>query len=140
MVAAEGILTARGGMTSHAAVVARGMGKCCVAGCKEIIVDEENKVLKVGGVEYHEGDSISLNGTDGNVFAEAIKRLLHRNCPEISDRSWSGQMKPEHSRSELTLIILEMLSRLLISELRESDFAEQSTCSSKMRESLRSEE
>ena len=80
MVAAEGILTARGGMTSHAAVVARGMGKCCVAGCKEIIVDEENKVLKVGGVEYHEGDSISLNGTDGNVFAEAIKTL----APELS--------------------------------------------------------
>ena len=80
MVAAEGILTARGGMTSHAAVVARGMGKCCVAGCKEIVVDEENKVLRIGSVEYHEGDSISLNGTDGNVFAEAIKTL----APELS--------------------------------------------------------
>ena len=80
MVAAEGILTARGGMTSHAAVVARGMGKCCVAGCKEITVDEAGKVLTVGGKEYHEGDSISLNGTDGSVFTEAIKTL----APELS--------------------------------------------------------
>ena len=80
MVAAEGILTARGGMTSHAAVVARGMGKCCVAGCKDIVVDEDAKVLTIGGKEYHEGDSISLNGTDGNVFTEAIRTL----APELS--------------------------------------------------------
>ncbi|MBQ9272769.1 MAG: pyruvate, phosphate dikinase [Mogibacterium sp.] len=80
MVAAEGILTARGGMTSHAAVVARGMGKCCVAGCKEITVDEAAKTLTVGGKVYHEGDSISLNGTDGNVYVESIKTL----APELS--------------------------------------------------------
>ena len=80
MVAAQGILTARGGMTSHAAVVARGMGKCCVAGCKEIVVDEANKTMTVGGKVYHEGDSISLNGTDGNVYTEAIKTL----APELS--------------------------------------------------------
>ena len=80
MVAAEGILTARGGMTSHAAVVARGMGKCCVAGCKEIVVDEANKTLTVGGKVYKEGDSISLNGTDGCVYTEAIKTL----APELS--------------------------------------------------------
>ena len=80
MVAAEGILTARGGMTSHAAVVARGMGKCCVAGCKDIIVDEAGKTLSMGGAVYHEGDSISLNGTDGSVYAEAIKTL----APELS--------------------------------------------------------
>ena len=80
MVAAEGILTARGGMTSHAAVVARGMGKCCVAGCKDIIVDEAGKTLTIGGKEYHEGDSISLNGSDGNVYAEAIRTL----APELS--------------------------------------------------------
>ncbi len=80
MVAAQGILTARGGMTSHAAVVARGMGKCCVAGCKEIVVDEANKTMTVGGVVYKEGDSISLNGTDGSVYAEAIKTL----APELS--------------------------------------------------------
>ncbi|MBR7088040.1 MAG: pyruvate, phosphate dikinase [Mogibacterium sp.] len=80
MVAAEGILTARGGMTSHAAVVARGMGKCCVAGCKEIVVDEAAKTMTVAGKVYHEGDSISLNGTDGNVYVEAIKTL----APELS--------------------------------------------------------
>jgi len=80
MVAAEGILTARGGMTSHAAVVARGMGKCCVAGCKEINVDEAGKSLTIGDKVYKEGDSISLNGTDGSVYAEAIKTL----APELS--------------------------------------------------------
>ena len=80
MVAAEGILTARGGMTSHAAVVARGMGKCCVAGCKEISVDEAAKTLTVGGKVYKEGDSISLNGSDGSVYTEAIKTL----APELS--------------------------------------------------------
>ena len=80
MVAAQGILTARGGMTSHAAVVARGMGKCCVAGCKDIVVDEANKTMTVGGKAYHEGDSISLNGSDGSVYTEAIKTL----APELS--------------------------------------------------------
>ncbi len=80
MVAAEGILTARGGMTSHAAVVARGMGKCCVSGCKEITVDEAKKTLTVAGKVYTEGDFISLNGTDGNVYTEAIKTL----APELS--------------------------------------------------------
>ena len=80
MVAAEGILTARGGMTSHAAVVARGMGKCCVSGCKEITVDEASKTLTVGGKVYTEGDFISLNGTDGSVYTEAIKTL----APELS--------------------------------------------------------
>ena len=80
MVAAEGILTARGGMTSHAAVVARGMGKCCVAGCKDIVVDEAAKTMTVAGKVYKEGDSISLNGTDGSVYTEAIKTL----APELS--------------------------------------------------------
>ena len=68
MVAAEGILTARGGMTSHAAVVARGMGKCCVAGCSKLIVDEAAKTLTVGENVYKEGDFISINGTNGNVY------------------------------------------------------------------------
>ena len=80
MVAAEGILTARGGMTSHAAVVARGMGKCCVSGCKDIVVDEAAKTMTVGGKVYKEGDSISLNGSDGSVYTEAIKTL----APELS--------------------------------------------------------
>ncbi|MBR2705779.1 MAG: pyruvate, phosphate dikinase [Mogibacterium sp.] len=80
MAAAEGILTARGGMTSHAAVVARGMGKCCVSGCKDIIVDEAGKTMTIGDKVYKEGDSISLNGSDGSVYAEAIKTL----APELS--------------------------------------------------------
>ena len=75
MVAAEGILTARGGMTSHAAVVARGMGKCCVAGCSEIIVDEEAGEMNVGDHKYIEGDEISINGTDGSIYQGAIRTV-----------------------------------------------------------------
>ena len=80
MVAAEGILTARGGMTSHAAVVARGMGKCCVAGCHDITVYEEEKYMEIQGVKYHEGDMISINGTDGSVYAAEIATK----APELS--------------------------------------------------------
>ncbi|UZW12631.1 pyruvate, phosphate dikinase [Clostridium pasteurianum] len=76
MVAAEGILTIRGGMTSHAAVVARGMGTCCVAGCGSISIDEEKKVFKVQGKEYIEGDYISLEGSTGNVYGGAVKTTL----------------------------------------------------------------
>ena len=72
MSAAEGILTARGGMTSHAAVVARGMGKCCVSGAGEIHVDYKTKTVEIGGVVYKEGDYISLNGTTGQVYAGQI--------------------------------------------------------------------
>ena len=68
MKAAQGILTARGGMTSHAAVVARGMGSCCVSGCQELIVDEENKTIKLGGHTYKEGDIISFDGSTGNIY------------------------------------------------------------------------
>ena len=72
MKAAQGILTVRGGMTSHAAVVARGMGTCCVSGCSDIIMDEENKVFKLNGKEYHEGDVISFDGTTGKIYDGAI--------------------------------------------------------------------
>ncbi|MDF2568026.1 MAG: ppdK, partial [Oscillospiraceae bacterium] len=68
----EGILTVRGGMTSHAAVVARGMGTCCVSGCGEIKIDEEAKVFSLGGKEFHEGDYISLDGSTGKIYGEAI--------------------------------------------------------------------
>ena len=68
MKVAQGILTVRGGMTSHAAVVARGMGSCCVSGCSEIIMDEENKKFTLGGHEFHEGDPISIDGTTGNIY------------------------------------------------------------------------
>ena len=72
MKAAQGILTVRGGMTSHAAVVARGMGTCCVSGLSEIIMDEENKKFELGGKTFHEGDIISFDGTTGNVYDGAI--------------------------------------------------------------------
>ncbi len=68
MMAAQGILTVRGGMTSHAAVVARGMGTCCVSGCGEIAMDEENKRFTLAGKTYHEGDYISLDGSTGNIY------------------------------------------------------------------------
>ena len=68
MAAAQGILTVRGGMTSHAAVVARGMGKCCVSGCGEIHMDEEAKQFTLAGKTYHEGDAISIDGSTGNIY------------------------------------------------------------------------
>ena len=71
----EGILTVRGGMTSHAAVVARGMGTCCVSGCSEIIMDEENKKFTVGGKEFREGDFISLDGSTGCVYDGVIRTV-----------------------------------------------------------------
>ena len=72
MVAAQGILTVRGGMTSHAAVVARGMGTCCVSGCGEIVVDYDNKCFTLAGKTYKEGDWISLDGSTGNIYGEAV--------------------------------------------------------------------
>ncbi|WP_443663447.1 putative PEP-binding protein, partial [Clostridium sp.] len=80
MVAAEGILTVRGGMTSHAAVVARGMGTCCVAGCSDLKVNEESKNFQIGQTVYHEGDFISMDGSTGNVYAGVIKTVE----PEIN--------------------------------------------------------
>jgi len=81
MLAAQGILTARGGMTSHAAVVARGMGKCCVAGAGEIVVDEHAKTLTIKGTVYNEGDMITLDGSTGEVFAGALSVM----DPELSN-------------------------------------------------------
>ena len=72
MQVAQGILTVRGGMTSHAAVVARGMGTCCVSGCGEIAVDYDNKLFTLAGKTYHEGDYISIDGSTGNIYGEAI--------------------------------------------------------------------
>ena len=72
MKASQGILTVRGGMTSHAAVVARGMGTCCVSGCGDIVMDEENKKFTLGGKEFHEGDYISIDGSTGNIYDGVI--------------------------------------------------------------------
>ena len=68
MKASQGILTVRGGMTSHAAVVARGMGTCCVSGCGDIKMDEENKKFELAGKTFHEGDFISIDGSTGNIY------------------------------------------------------------------------
>ena len=75
MKASQGILTVRGGMTSHAAVVARGMGTCCVSGCGDIAMDEENKKFTLAGKTYHEGDFISIDGTTGNIYDGIIKTV-----------------------------------------------------------------
>ena len=78
---ANGILTIRGGMTSHAAVVARGMGRCCITGCGDLIIDEINKILTTkDGRVFHEGDYLSLDGSTGNVYGEQIKTV----DPDIS--------------------------------------------------------
>ncbi|MDD6042336.1 MAG: pyruvate, phosphate dikinase [Eubacteriaceae bacterium] len=94
MVAAEGILTQRGGMTSHAAVVARGMGKCCVAGCSQISVDEETKTVTVAGKKYGEGEYISIDGTTGSVYSGEVKTII----PEFSEEfkqlmAWADEIR-----------------------------------------------
>ena len=94
MIAAQGILTVRGGMTSHAAVVARGMGTCCVAGCGELKVDEEKRTLEVGGKVYTDKDYIAIDGSTGNIYGEAIKTVT----PEISGyfatfMSWADEIR-----------------------------------------------
>jgi len=94
MIASEGILTVRGGMTSHAAVVARGMGTCCVAGCGDLTVNEGNRTFAVGGVTYKEGDYISIDGSTGNVYAGQIKTV----DPEISGyfgtfMAWADELR-----------------------------------------------
>ena len=94
MHAAQGILTARGGMTSHAAVVARGMGKCCVAGCGELVIDYEAKEFRVGGQTVREGDYISLDGSLGAVYKGKVKTVE----PELSGdfeklMKWADEMR-----------------------------------------------
>ncbi len=94
MAAARGILTVRGGMTSHAAVVARGMGTCCVSGCGEIKIDEEAKTFKLAGVTYKEGDYISLDGSTGNIYGEDVATIE----PEITGdfetlMSWADKVR-----------------------------------------------
>ena len=94
MIAAQGILTVRGGMTSHAAVVARGMGSCCVAGCGELRVSDEKRTVEVNGKVYGAEDWISIDGSTGNVYAGAVKTVL----PEISGHfatfmSWADKIR-----------------------------------------------
>ncbi|MBK5244807.1 MAG: pyruvate, phosphate dikinase [Eubacteriaceae bacterium] len=100
MYAANGILTARGGMTSHAAVVARGMGKCCVAGCESIKVDEAARQFTVNGQVFKEGDYISLNGSTGKVYKGSIKTVT----PELSGHfgeimAWADEFRTLNIRT-----------------------------------------
>ncbi len=88
MVAAQGILTSRGGMTSHAAVVARGMGKCCVAGCSDVVVDERSRTMKVKGYVLKQGDMITLDGGTGDVYMGEVKTI-----PPQLDGSFERVMK-----------------------------------------------
>ena len=89
MKAAQGILTVRGGMTSHAAVVARGMGTCCVSGCGDIIMDEENKKFTLAGKTFHEGDYISIDGSTGNIYDGIIPTVDADLSPASSAELWS---------------------------------------------------
>ncbi len=94
MKSAEGILTVRGGMTSHAAVVARGMGECCVSGCGDIDMDEENKKFRLGGKEFHEGDFISIDGTTGNIYEGQIRTVDAQIAGEFSRiMGWADQFR-----------------------------------------------
>lgn len=100
MIAAEGILTVRGGMTSHAAVVARGMGTCCVAGCGELKVDENKKTVTIGDLVLTDNDYISIDGSTGNIYAEKLKTVT----PEISGyfatfMSWADEIRKLQVRS-----------------------------------------
>ncbi len=89
MVASEAILTMRGGMTSHAAVVARGMGKCCVCGCSAAIIDEENRTVTIDGVKYTDQDVFSIDGSTGNIYLGAIKTVM----PDLTSGYFGRLMK-----------------------------------------------
>ena len=101
MIAAEGILTMRGGMTSHAAVVARGMGKCCVTGCSAAVIDEENETLTINGKVYGPNDVISLDGSTGSVYEGDIKKV----APDLSSgnfgrlMTWVDEARTLHVRA-----------------------------------------
>ena len=94
MKASQGILTVRGGMTSHAAVVARGMGTCCVSGCGDIVMDEANKCFTLGGKTYHEGDYISIDGSTGNIYDGIIPTVDAEIAGEFGRiMAWADEMR-----------------------------------------------
>ena len=130
MQVAEGILTVRGGMTSHAAVVARGMGTCCVSGCGDITVDYENKQFTLGGKVYKEGDYISIDGSTGNIYGEAIPPLLLP-FPATLAASWAGRINSVSCRYSPMQILLVTPLRLSPSAQKASASAVLSICSSR---------
>ena len=100
MKAAQGILTVRGGMTSHAAVVARGMGACCVSGCGDIKMDEENKQFELGGKIYHEGDYISIDGSTGNIYDGIIPTVDAEIAGELGRiMTWADEFRTMQVRT-----------------------------------------
>ena len=100
MKAAQGILTVRGGMTSHAAVVARGMGTCCVSGCTEMAMDEENKKFVLGGKTYHEGDELSLDGSTGKIYDGIIPTKEAEIAGEFGRiMGWADKYRRMHVRT-----------------------------------------
>ena len=131
MQVAQGILTVRGGMTSHAAVVARGMGTCCVSGCGDIVVDYAGKKFSLGGKDYHEGDYISIDGSTGNIYGERSPPCPPMWPPAILGVSWAGPTSIASSRSIPTRTHPGMPSRPAPSAPRASASPVQSTCSSR---------
>ena len=134
MKASQGILTVRGGMTSHAAVVARGMGTCCVSGCGDIAMDEDNKKFTLGWQRHiNEGDYISIDGSTGNIYDGISLQLMLQLLANL-DVSWLGLINTEHLRLEQMLILQQMLRKLENLVQKVSVFAVQSICSLKKTE------
>ena len=134
MKASQGILTVRGGMTSHAAVVARGMGSCCVSGCSAITMDEANKKFSLGGKEFHEGDYISIDGSTGNIYDGIIPTVDATIAGEFGRvMAWADL------KSAPTQTPRPTRRKHANSAQRVSVFAVPSTCSLKLTESLHSE-
>ena len=137
MKAAQGILTVRGGMTSHAAVVARGMGSCCVSGCGDITMDEANKKFKLAGKEFHEGDWISIDGSTGNIYDGQIPTVDAQIAGEFGRiMAWADKYRTLKVRTNADTPAT--LRRLVSWALKVSVFAVQSICSLKATESTHS--
>ena len=132
MKASQGILTVRGGMTSHAAVVARGMGKCCVSGCGDIKMDEENKQFELAGKTYHEGDWLSIDGSTGNIYDGAIPTVDASIAGEFGRvMGWADKYR-QSGASAPTPITRTMPRRRSSSAPRASACAVPSICSSRL--------
>ena len=122
MVAAQGILTVRGGMTSHAAVVARGMGTCCVSGCGEIKINEEAKQFELGGYTFHEGDYISLDGTTGKIYKGDIKTVeasVSGNFGRIM--AWADKYRALKVRTNALVFAVQSICSLKKTEYQKSE-------------------
>ena len=126
----QGILTVRGGMTSHAAVVARGMGTCCVSGCGEIKIDEDAGLFTLGGKTIKEGDYISLDGSTGNIYGEAIATVEASISGDFGRyMGWADKARRLNVRTNADNPVTR--PRLSSSVLRASASAGPSTCSSR---------